>query len=209
MAVILIRSVVFFLVLNTSMRLMGKRQIGEIQLTEFVSAVLLTELAVLPVANTDIPLLYGLVGIVTLACLEVISAYLCRKAPAFRRVVEGLPLLLVAKGRVIEKNLTKSRISTDELFAAVRSAGLAGMEGVGYVVLEQTGSLSVIPAGKGRIAHAVILDGKVQKRALADSGHDLRWLEAQLDGQSLRKDALLYFTVDDDGATDYAAKSGN
>ena len=209
MTVILIRTIVFFLVLSTSMRLMGKRQIGEIQLSEFVSAVMLSELAVLPIADADIPFVHGLVGVATLACLEVIEAFLCRKVPAFRRVVDGQSLILVSKGKVLEKNLTKARISTDELFAAIRSFGLCGMEEVGYVILEQTGALSVIPAEKGGVSHVVVVDGKLQKRALEDSGKSFQWLNGQLKKQKLNISELLYLTVDDSGNIKYEGKSGN
>lgn len=209
MTVILIRTIIFFLVLSTSMRLMGKRQIGEIQLSEFVSAVMLSELAVLPIADADIPFVHGLVGVATLACLEVIGAFLCRKVPAFRRVAEGQSLILVSKGKVLEKNLTKARVSTDELFAAIRSFGLCGMEEVGYVILEQTGALSVIPAEKGGVSHVVVVDGKLQKRALEDSGKSLQWLNGQLKKQKLNVNELLYLTVDDVGNIKYEGKSGN
>lgn len=209
MTVILIRTVVFFVILSTAMRLMGKRQIGEIQLTEFVSAVMLSELAVLPIADTDIPFVHGLFGVIALACLEVISSYLCRKSTAMRRVLDGQALILVAKGRVIEENLTKSRISTDELFAAIRSFGLCGMEEVGYVILEQTGALSVIPAEKGGVSHVVVVDGKLQKRALADSNKSEKWLNKQLAAHSLRMQELLYLTVDDEGKLHYEKRSGN
>ena len=209
MAIILIRSIIFSLILNITMRLMGKRQVGEIQLTEFVSAVLLSELAVLPIENTDIPLVHGLMGILALSCLEVISAYLCRRSPFARRIVEGQALVLVSEGRIIEKNLTKYRISTDELFAAIRSFGLPGIEDVSYVILEQTGAMSVIPADKGSLAHAVIVDGRVQKRALEDCGKDARWLNLQLKNRKLKAETLLYMTVNDSGDIKYAFKSGN
>lgn len=209
MTVLIVRTVVFFVILSTAMRLMGKRQIGEIQLTEFVSAVMLSELAVLPIADTDIPFVHGLFGVIALACLEVISSYLCRKSPAMRSILDGRALVLVSKGRVIEKNLTKSRISTDELFAAIRSFGLRGMEEVGYVILEQTGALSVIPSEKGGVSHVVIVDGKLQNRALNDSGKSHAWLDKQLAMHSLTVAELLYLTVDDGGKIHYEKRSGN
>lgn len=209
MTVILVRTVVFFIILSISLRLMGKRQIGEIQLTEFVSAVMLSELAVLPIADTDIPFIHGIIGVAALACMEIIGAFLSRKSPSLRRVMEGESLVLVSNGRVLEKNLTRSRISTDELFAAIRSNGLSGMEAVGYVILEQTGALSVIPADQGGVSHVVVVDGKLRKRALADSGRDMKWLNKQLSLAGLEVKSLLYLTVDDGGKIKYAFKSGN
>jgi len=131
--------------------------------------------------------------------------------------------VLVSKGRVLEKNLTKARISTDELFAAIRGNGLRGMDEVSYVILEQTGALSVIPAAhcapltpedmdmqptdKG-VSHTVIVDGKIQKRALSDSGRDEKWLTATLTKNRLDPKGLLYLCVDDSGTISYEEKSG-
>lgn len=208
MTVILIRTVVLFVILSAVMRFMGKRQTGEIQLTEFITAVMMSELAVLPITDTDVPLVHGLIGIAALACLEVIGSFLCRKSPLLRRIMDGQALVLVSKGRVIEENLTKSRISTDELFAAIRSFGLSGMEDTAYVILEQTGALSVIPAEKGGVSHVVVVDGRIQKRALEASGRSLYWLDSQLKKKKLDVGSLLYLTVDDGGNVKYAEKSG-
>ena len=223
MTVIFVRSIIFFIILGLSMRLMGKRQIGEIELTEFVTAVMLSELAALPVTDTDIPLTHGIVAVGVIVSLEIIIAFICRKSPLIRGVLDGRPLILAAKGRVIEKNLTKARISTDELFASIRGAGLKGMEEVSYVILEQTGAVSVIPAAKSApltpadmgknpedkgVSHTVIVDGMVQKRALEDSGRSEEWLKAELEKRRLGVKELLYFCVDDAGNVSLEKKSG-
>ncbi len=209
MTVILVRTALFYIILSAGMRFMGKRQIGEIQIGEFVSAVMISELAVLPIADVDIPITHGILGVIVLACLEIISSFLCRKSTALRRVLDGQSLVLVSRGKVIEENLTKSRISTDELFAAIRTFGLSGMDEVSYVILEQTGGISVIPAEQGGIAHTLIIDGKVQKRALAESLKSEEWLKAELSKRRLAAESLLYLTIDDSGNIKYEKKSGN
>ncbi len=214
MTVIFVRSILFFLILSLSMRLMGKRQIGEIELTEFVTALMLSELAALPVTDTDIPLTHGLTAAAVLVSMEVIVAFVCRKSPRIRRLLDGSPLVLVAKGKVREQNLTAARISIDELFAAVRGAGFRGMEEVSYVILEQTGALSVIaksayapldaetvglkPPEQG-VCHVLVVDGVLQNRALEDSGRNKAWLSGELKRRGLKKKGLLYFSVDDYG----------
>ena len=223
MTVIFVRSFIFFVILSLGMRLMGKRQIGEIELTEFVTAVMLSELAALPVTDTDIPIIHGLVPLGVIVSLEIIVAFICRKSPTLRAILDGKPLVLVAKGRVLEKNLTVARVSTDELFAAIRGAGLKGMEEVSYVILEQTGALSVIPAAHGApltpadmgvptedkgVAHLLIVDGKMQKRSLKDSGRNVAWVEKELKKRSLKIKELLYFSVDDSGCICFEKKSG-
>ncbi len=206
---ILIRTVIFFAVLNTVMRLLGKRQMGEMQLTEFVTTVMLSELAVLPVTDPDIPVSHGLAGIFVLASLEIISSFISRKSPLARVFFDGKPLLLVAKGKVIEKNLTKSRINTDELFAAVRKEGYCGMDEVDYVILEQTGGLSVLPKQGDGMRHALIVDGTVRQKALKTSGRSEEWLYRELKRRGLRTRDLLYLTVDDSGRICFERKSGN
>lgn len=218
MTVVLARVVILFVILNIGMRIMGKRQIGEIQLTEFVSAVMLSELALLPITDTDIPLIYGVAGVFTLVSLEVISAFLCKKSAAVRRIMEGRPMVLICGGHIIEENLVKARVSTDELFSAIRGAGLRGPEEASYVILEQSGTLSVIAAAgaapptaddmgvrlkdKG-ISHPLIIDGLLQERTLGSTGKDKEWLHAQLEAKGLRPDELLYFCIDDRGTVSY------
>lgn len=221
MTVILMRTIIFFVLLNLGMRMMGKRQIGELHLTEFITAVMLSELALLPITDVDIPLLYGLFAMFTLCCLEVISAYMCRNIPVLRRIMEGRPLVLVSRGRIIEENLAGSRISTEELFAAIRVAGFRGIDEVSYVILEQTGALSVIadpisvpPAAEDLgirvpnrgISHPIIIDGQIQQRTLGQTGKDMAWLKKQLKANGLREKELVYFCVDDCDNISYERK---
>ncbi|MBR6593830.1 MAG: DUF421 domain-containing protein [Clostridia bacterium] len=223
MTVFLLRTLLFFAVLNVGMRLMGKRQIGEIQLSEFVSAVMLSELALMPITQPDTPLLYGLLGVALLCSLEVINAHLCRTSSAYRRAMEGQPLVLVCKGRIQTQSLDRARISTDELFAAIRIAGYRGPGEADYVILEQSGAISVLPraaaatltpadlgvatAERG-IWHPVVLDGKVQARTLGSTGRDGRWLERVLKEEGLKMEELIYLCIDDTGTLSYEVKDG-
>lgn len=218
MGVIFTRTVIFYVLLNLGMRLTGKRQIGEIQLAEFVSAVMLSELALIPITDPEKPLVYGLLGIAVLCCLEIISAFLCRKSKLFRRAMEGRPLVLMCKGRIDERSLDNARISTDELFAAIRGAGCRGPEDVSYVILEQNGTLSVIPKPRSMpltaedigaevpdrgISHPLIIDGKVQERTLGKTGKDRRWLRKKLAEMGLKESEILFFCIDDGGGISY------
>ncbi len=222
MTVIMLRTLIFFVLLNLGMRMMGKRQIGELHLTEFITAVMLSELALLPITDTDTPLIYGVLSVFALCCLEVISAHLCRNIPTLRRIMEGRPLVLVSRGRIIEKNLASSRISTDELFSAIRVAGFRGIEEVSYAILEQTGAISVIAApnaappaaadlniqveNKG-ISHPIIIDGCIQQRTLGQTGKDMAWLKKQLKQNGLKEEELLYFCVDDSDNISFERKN--
>lgn len=147
MTIITIRSVVFYILLMLMMKLMGKRQIGEMQVTELVTTFLLSELAVLPVTDTDIPLLHGIIPLILLSSLEVIVSFASKKSKRFRIFLNGNPIILYEKGKYIEENLTKARISTEDVEAQVRINGFETIKEVKTVILERTGKMSVIPKG--------------------------------------------------------------
>ncbi len=145
MLTVCIRTLVFYVLLTALMRLMGKRQIGELTMPEFVSAILLSELAVLPMTDPDVPLLYGIAPILLIACCEVVVSALCRKSAGFRRLVQGDPIPLVQGGRLIEANCAKARVSKDDIMTTVRCEGYASLNEVSDVTLERTGKMSVLP----------------------------------------------------------------
>lgn len=145
MAIIVIRSFALYILLMLMMKLMGKRQIGEMQVSELVTTVLLSELAVLPVTDTDIPLLHGVLPLILLSSVEVIVSFASRKSRKFRVFLNGNPITLYEKGRFIEQNLTKARISTEDVEAQVRINGFKDLKEVSRVILERTGKMSVLP----------------------------------------------------------------
>ena len=136
MAVIVLRAFIFYILLTLMMKLMGKRQIGEMQLSE---------LAVLPITDSDIPLLHGLLPLLMISSIEVIVSYICRKSERFRVILNGNPITLYENGNFIEPNLTKARVSADDIEAQCRINGFAKMNEVDCVILERTGKMSVLP----------------------------------------------------------------
>lgn len=151
MTVIVLRAVIFYVILTFLMRLMGKRQIGELQLSEFVTAMLLSEMAVLPITDRDIPLLHGLVPVLLIASFEVIVSFVCRKSPKFRTLINGNPIVLVKHGRYIEPNLTKARVSSEDIDAQIRINGYESIADVKTVILERTGKMSVLPKNQSSV----------------------------------------------------------
>ena len=112
------------------MKLMGKRQIGEMQVSELVTTVLLSELAVLPVTDNDIPLLHGAIPLIMLSSIEVVVSFLSRRSEAFRVFLNGNPIVLYEKDSFIEQNLTKARVSSDDVEAQVRINGFPNMQSI-------------------------------------------------------------------------------
>ena len=144
MVIILIRTLFFYILLTLAMKLMGKRQIGEMELSELVTTVLISELAVFPITDTDIPLMYGLLPVLLIASLEVIISFACQRSKKMLILLNGNPLTLYENDAFIEKNLIKSRISTDDVDAQVRINGYESRADVKRVILERTGKMSVI-----------------------------------------------------------------
>ena len=147
MTAIVTRALLFYILLTFMMKLMGKRQIGEMQVSELVTTVLMSELAVLPLSDTDIPLLHGILPLLMISSFEVVVSFASRKSKSFRVFLNGNPITLYEKGKFIEINLTKARVSADDVEAQVRINGYASLKEVGTVILERTGKMSVLPKG--------------------------------------------------------------
>lgn len=145
MTIIVIRAFILYILMTLMMKLMGKRQIGEMQLSELITTVLLSELAVLPVTDTDIPLLHGIMPVLMISSIEVIVSFASRKSRKFLVFLNGNPITLYEKGKFVDKNLTKARISTEDVEAQVRINGFENLTEVNKVILERTGKMSILP----------------------------------------------------------------
>ena len=194
MAIVWIRTVIVFTLLLGGMRLLGKRQLGELELPELVVSVLIADLASLPLQDIGIPLLNGLVSILTLLCLELILSGLTMRFGRLRSVLFGRPCFLIEKGVVDQREMARSRFTVDELTEQLRRKGVLDPASVEYAVLETDGTLNVIlfpafqPATAGQLGCAsesggypriLVSDGRVLSENLRRSGHDERWLLKQ------------------------------
>lgn len=145
MLTILFRTILLYGILLFSVRLMGKRQIGQLQAGEFVAALLISELAAIPMTDPDIPLAYGVMPLMIVASAEVITAFLSRRSKSVRRVLDGKPIVLMKDGRFIKKNMEDARVAEEEVEAQARLKGYETLDRVKTVTLEQSGDMSVIP----------------------------------------------------------------
>lgn len=145
MLTILFRTFLLYGILLFSVRIMGKRQIGQLQAGEFVAALLISELAAIPMTDPDIPLAYGIVPLLLVASAEVITAFISQKSKRMRLFLDGEPIMLMKDGKYITENLEKARVARDEVEAQARLKGYEDMKRIKTVVLEQSGDMSVIP----------------------------------------------------------------
>ena len=144
MGIILLRTIIIFLVLLFTLRMMGKRQLGELELSELVVAVLISDIAAHPLQDTAIPLLYGLVPVLTLFCCELLISFATLKSIRFRRFMCGKPSILIDNGKIIQSEMKRNRFSLDELTEELRKKGVVDLSTVRYAILEVDGTLNSI-----------------------------------------------------------------
>jgi uncharacterized membrane protein YcaP (DUF421 family) len=195
MAAIFIRTILIYLLLIGAMRFSGKRQIGEIQLSELVTTILLSEIASYPLTNANIPFLYSVVPIVVIISLEIIMSFLATKSAAIKSILDGKPSIIIRKGVINQEEMMKMRLSMDDLLCELRLKNIASPDEVEYAILEQNGQISVFPKDSGKqvtlsdlkltgdgagVSHSVIIDGHIMDYALKNTGKSQEWVEEQL-----------------------------
>jgi uncharacterized membrane protein YcaP (DUF421 family) len=151
---IIIRTLIIYSILIGAMRLMGKRQIGQLEVSDLVSTLLLSELAALPIENHDIPLVYAIIPTVLLMSIEIFTAAIQGRFPKLKNLFSPRPSILVRMGKPDFAELKKCRMSSDELLIALRKTGTTDISEIAYAILEQDGSVSVIPRAYAKPATA-------------------------------------------------------
>ena len=211
-----LRTVILYLVLIIGVRLMGKRQVGQMEPSEFVVTMLVANLASIPMQDEGIPLFSGVVPILTVVGLELVLATLSFVSLRLRRMLCGKPVILIEDGRILQQNLRSTRISADELTGHLRLKEVLDLKTVQYAILETNGDLSVFLYPQHRPASAkeagvtpeaqalpitVVEEGKLLPKNLPFAKKDRRWVEKILgDHKTTVKDTYL-LTVDGSGKT--------
>ena len=210
-----LRTVILFFVTTIVLRLMGKRQLAQLQPYEVVITLMISDLATQPMSDVELPLLGGVVAIVTLLLMHSLLSVLSFWSIRLRAVICGRPSVLVRNGKICEQELSRLCFDLSDLMEGIRSGGLTGLHETGSVVLETNGALSVFPAAQSRpatrgemklgqlydgIPLTLILDGQVQQRPLAIAGKDAAWLSDILKGQNIESaKAVLVALLDTQG----------
>ncbi|MBE6755741.1 MAG: DUF421 domain-containing protein [Ruminococcaceae bacterium] len=214
MAVILIRTLVLYVIVILVVRLMGKRQIGQLQPTELVVTILLSEVASMPLEDNDIPLINSVFSVLLLASLEIISSAIALKSGKYRRAVEGNAVFIIKEGKLDVKAIKKLRYSMDDLMESLRQKDIFDVSDVEYAVVETSGNLSVmlkadkIPltlksigesAEEKGIPAVVISDGKYiySNFSLCRTSKDK--IDKILSGEKISVDRIMLMTLDKKG----------
>ena len=217
------RTVILYLILMVGLRLMGKRQIGELEPSELVLTLIISDLAAVPMQDFGIPLVNGVFPIVTLLCLSMLMSFLSLKSIRFRGLVCGHPTVIIREGKVLQQNMARNRFTVDELYEQLRSQGYSDLSSIKYAILETSGQVSVLPYTKdGPITPKVmdlevqddvtlpvllINDGHIMSQNLTGSGYDMAWLDKQLKARRLTSPRQVFLmTVDEAGTIVCVAK---
>ena len=205
---VLIRTVLIYIILIAVMRMLGKRQIGELELSELVITIMLSELAVTPIMDINIPLLHTIVPIAVLVSLEVIFTYAETKNTIFKKMLSDEPSILINRGVIDQNELSKVRLTVEELLSELRLKDISDVSTVYYAILEKNGQLSVFPRSdpENGIMHPLVIDGFVLRDNIAQTGRSEAWLLKQLEKHDTELSETFLFSVDDSGKTFHVKK---
>jgi uncharacterized membrane protein YcaP (DUF421 family) len=191
---------------------MGKRQVGELELSEFVSTLILSEIVSVPIENTDIPLTSALIPLLIIISLEISLSYACTKSELMKRILGGKPSILISKGIIVPQELENARISIEELMSELRLKGVFDPNDVYYAMLEPNGQISVltkkdrtpltpldakISVNESGMAQAVIVDGHMKEDSIKTLGMTEADQRKALKKHRAELDDVLLMTVDD------------
>ena len=209
-----LRTIILYVLIIIGLRLTGKRQIGQLEPIELVLTMLISDLASVPMQDFGIPLLSGVVPIVTLMALSTLLSYISLRSVRFRRLACGEPAIVIRNGKLQQAVMRQNRLTLDEILEELRSQGVSDITTVKYAVLETSGQLSVLlyadqqPATPQQLGVAVeddvflptvlISDGRLLSKNLKQAGLDEKWLYKQLEQHRVKKaQDVFLMTVDD------------
>ncbi len=215
------RTLFLYLVLIFAVRLMGKRQIGEMEPAEFVVTMLVANLAAIPMQDGAIPLYSGLVPILTVLGMELVLSGVILRSVRLRQLLCGKPVILIDNGKILQENLKSARINLDELTGQLRAKDVLDIRTVQFAILETSGDLSVFPYPKEKPASAkdagvqatgqhlpvtVVEDGYLSRENLERAKKDEKWLEKVLSQHNCGIQDTFLLTVDESGQVVWLGK---
>ena len=214
MLTIMFRTIFIYILLTTIMRLMGKRQIGQLEVSDLVTTFLISEIASFPITDPSIPLSHAIVPIVVLLTLEVSIAMILSRSPKLKNILSARPTTLIKDGEILQKNMRDSRLSFDELMGDLRYQGVDDISQIKYAILEQNGKITIIQKARYRqptaeqlhlkpkesgLFHIVIDQGCINKHGLSMSGMSKRSLLSLLSKKGLRTKDIYVLAINDAG----------
>jgi uncharacterized membrane protein YcaP (DUF421 family) len=212
--IVFLRSLILYLLVVFVMRVMGKRQVGQLQPFEFVLAIMISDLVAVPMQDKEIPLINGIIPIITLLIAQLSLSYLTLKSTKARSIICGRPVILVENGRIVEEELAKLRYDLNDLTEQLRAKNFSNLSDVEFAILETNGELSVIPRSQKRpvvpddlgiptqyegLTLPLVIDGTIEHANLAKANLDEVWLREALRHYRLTPEMTLVAILDTQG----------
>lgn len=214
MAVTLIRATILYVIIIFLIRLMGKRQIGELQPSELVITILISEIASIPMENNSVPIINSVVALFALVAYEILTSAAGLKSNKLRSVIQGHPVIVIRDGKIDAKALKKLRMTVNDLVSALRQKDVFEVSQVSYAIFETNGKISVLlkpeyrnssaadldiyPADNG-MPFAVVCDGEIIDETVKDSTFDISHVKKIIVSSKIPVDEILIMTVDSKG----------
>ena len=209
MIAVLIRSIILYLAVLISLRIMGKGEIAEMNSFDLVITLLIAEVAAVPMENNNIPIINGISALSGLVLMQTVISFLALKSRRFSTLLSGQPSILISKGKINYKELKKEKISIDELLEQLRVQGYFNIKEVLYAILETDGNLSILPNSSYEPEHdksykhlpiSIIIDGKIIENSLKAANKDMNWLKGVLKSNHIKniKDVLICILDEND-----------
>jgi len=224
LAIAFIRTILIYFFLVIAMRIMGKRQLSELEPIELVVAVLISDLASHPLQDINTPLLYGLIPLFTLVCFEILISYAVIKNVRIRSIICGKPSIIIDNGKIIQKEMKKNRFTLDELTLELRKKNILDINTIKHAILETDGTLSILPYDEyapltpkqmnirpetSEYPIIIINDGRTLINNLKLLGLDANWLKKKLSQFNIKTSKDVYFmTADVSGKIYLTVKEG-
>ena len=214
MVATLIRTIILYILVLLTMRLMGKREIGQLQPFELAISIMIADLATIPMADIGIPIFNGIVPIIGLLIMNMFISFINMRSISVRGFLSGTPTILIYRGKIQEKALKKEKVTLNELQERLRQAGTFTLGDVEYAILETSGQLTVIQKPNKRTAipedfgitpeyeglpYDLVLDGKIMSKNLKTIGKDYKWLKKEVNKFNINPEEALVVTYDGKG----------
>ena len=210
MIISLIRTVMLYIIILIAMRLMGKRQISQLQTSELVVTLLISDIAAIPMQDTSSPMVSGLIPIFVLLSLEVIMSFFMLKSSRLRALICGKPIVIINKGKIIQENMRMLRLSTEDLFEQLRLNSVEKLSEVEYAIIETNGMLSIIKkaaekaptlkdlgitSAQNEFEAVVVSDGEFADSSLSLCGKSRKWVTNRLNEKNLKLENVFIMTA--------------
>ena len=211
---IFVRVLIIYILVLIVMRLMGKRELGQMQPFELVIAIMIADLASVPMADTGIPITNGIIPILALLLVQLVISIINLKSINGRKIICGKPSILVYRGKIDEKVMKKEKFTVNELQERLRQNNIFNIGDVEYAILETSGQVTVIQKPEKRntipedfgilpeyegIPYDLVVDGKIMHENLKVIGRDYNWLKKQVEKFKIKPEQALIVTFDGKG----------